>query len=141
MGVGFFCFGVFVKVYLARFEKNGKFAYKIGHTKYFYPIKRFTGQEYHDQYKIFEEIIILDDINVQHENALIARQMAQMVEACIQGVFPKNFMLEPYFLTEEKAFEGLSGITEMFILEENQTQQHVCNTFARIKKRVEKLKW
>lgn len=128
-----------MKVYLAKFEKNGQVAYKLGHTKYFYPIKRFTGAEYNDQYKIFDHITIVNDINVQHANAMVARQMAQLVESCLQGMYPKNFRLEQYFLTEANAFDGLSGITEMFILEEHQTEEQLLKIFKQVKQRVERV--
>jgi len=119
-----------MKVYLARFEKNNKVSYKIGHTKFFYSIKRFADE----QYKVFDNITIVEDINVQHASAITARLMAQLVEEWLHGVFPKNFRLESHFVTEENLFDGLSGITEMFILEDNQTEDDVKRIFLNVKK-------
>lgn len=133
-----------MKVYLAKFYLNNKVAYKIGHTKYFKSIKRFqkevNGEWVFDkQYKVFDKISILDDILVQHSDAVIARNTAKVVEECLHAIFPKNFRLESHFLVEDNAFNGLSGITEMFILENNQTEESVKNTFNNIKLRIEAL--
>lgn len=124
-----------MKVYLAKFVLNGKVAYKIGHTKWFYSIKRFNDE----QYKVFDSISIIDDIHIQHANPRTARLFSEIVEQCLHGVFPKNFRLEEYFLVENNTFDGLSGITEMFVLEKEQTEQLVSETFARVKKRVIRL--
>lgn len=121
-----------MKVYLGKFEKNGKVAYKTGHTKWFKSEKRFAD----DQYKIFDKITILDDIYISHEDARIARKMSEGVEACLHAFFPKNFYLEPYFMTEDHAFEGLSGITEMFILPEGWTEAQMLEIFRRVKRNV-----
>ena len=102
-----------MKVYLAKFTKNGKVAYKIGHTKWFYPIKRFQEEEYN----VFDKVEILADINIQHTDPVIARFATELVEVTLHAVFPKNFRLEEHFMTEQNVFDGLSGITEMFISE------------------------
>jgi hypothetical protein len=57
----------------------------------------------------------------------------------LHGVFPKNFRLESHFVTEENLFDGLSGITEMFILEDNQTEDDVKRIFLNVKKNIERL--
>lgn len=124
-----------MKVYLAKFVLNGKVAYKIGHTKWFHAIKRFSEESY----TLFESVSIMDDILIQHDDPRQARLQSQIVEECLHGMFPKNFQLEPYFLTEDGTFDGLSGITEMFILKEGQTEQDVIQTFARVKKHVTRL--
>lgn len=121
-----------VKTYLARFKKNNQVAYKTGHTKWFKSIKRFEDS----QYDIFDEVKIMDDILIQHEDARVARICARLVEACLQAVFPKNFRLEEHFLTEEGVFDGLNGITEMFILKEGQTEKDVLELFRRVKRNV-----
>lgn len=123
-----------MKVYLARFTKNGKTAYKIGHTKWFKSIKRFSD----DAYKIFDSIEIIDDIDIQHRDARMARLCAKLVESILQAYFPKNFWLEKYFLTEDNVFDGLSGITEMFILEYGQTEDDIIKIFQRAKKNAER---
>jgi hypothetical protein len=121
-----------MKVYLAKFEKNGKTAYKTGHTKWFKSGKRFADE----QYDIFDKVTILDDIYISHDDARVARKMSEAVEACLHAFFPKNFHLEPYFVTEDKAFEGLSGITEMFILSEGWSEDQVLEIFRRVKRNV-----
>lgn len=121
-----------MKVYLAKFEMNGKVAYKIGHTKYFNAIKRFEDE----QYKVFDSVGILGDIYVQHRSAETARLVARAIEITLQCVYPKNFRLEEHFLTEDKVFDGLSGITEMFILEEGQQEQDVIDLFRKVGKKV-----
>lgn len=121
-----------MKVYLAKFEKNDKVAYKIGHTKWFQSHKRFEDP----QYDVFDRVSILNDINIQHTDARVAREEAELVEGCLRAFFPKNFRLEQHFITEEKVFDGLSGITEMFILSEGQTETFVVDIFNRVKRNV-----
>lgn len=121
-----------MKVYLAKFEKNGQVAYKIGHTKWFQSIKRFADQ----QYSVFDDVSILDDIYIQHADAQVAREEAELIEACLRAFFPKNFRLEPHFMTEENRFNGLSGITEMFKLEGDMTEESVLSVFRRVKRNV-----
>ena len=133
-----------MKVYLAKFYLNNKVAYKIGHTKYFKSIRRFQKEVHGEwvidqQYKVFDKISILNDILIQHSDAGIARNTAKVVEECLHAIFPKNFRLESYFLVEDNTFNGLSGITEMFILENDQTEESVKNTFNNIKLRIEAL--
>jgi len=120
-----------MKVYLAKFTLNNKVMYKIGHTKYFNSITRFEK----DEYDVFDNVEILDDIYVEHKDAIVARQMSKLVEACLQAYFPKDFRLEEYFQTEEKFFDGLSGITECFILN-NQTEESLLEVFRRVKREV-----
>ena len=124
-----------MKVYLARFIKNKKVAYKIGHTKWFNSIKRFDDE----QYNIFDDVGILSDILVSDPDGKVARQKAELVEACIQGMFPKNFRLEEHFSTPDNTFTGLSGITEMFILPKDTQEENMVEIFESIKKRVERL--
>ena len=124
-----------MKVYLARFAKNDKVAYKIGHTKWFNSIKRFNDE----QYNIFDDVSILSDILVSDVDGKVARQKAELVEACIQGMFPKNVRLEEHFTTPDNTFTGLSGITEMFILPNNTQEEDVVEIFDSIKKRVERV--
>lgn len=121
-----------MKVYLAKFEKNGQVAYKIGHTKWFQSHKRFADE----QYNVFDRVAILDDIYIQHADARVAREEAELIEGCLRAFFPKNFRLEPHFMTEEKVFDGLSGITEMFILESGMTEEYVVSVFRRVKRNV-----
>ncbi len=124
-----------MKVYLARFAKNKKVAYKIGHTKWFNSIKRFDDE----QYNIFDDVAILSDILVSDVDGKVARQKAELVEACIQGMFPKNFRLEEHFSMPDNTFTGLSGITEMFILPEDTQEEDIVEIFEAIKKRVERV--
>ena len=121
-------------VYLARFKLNGKQAYKVGHTKFYYAYKRFED----DQYNTFESIDILSEIRVSDPEAKIARDKAKLIEACLKAMFPKNFYLEEYFQTERDTFNGLSGITEMFILN-RYTEEDLINTFSRVNKEIQKL--
>ena len=121
-----------MKVYLAKFVKNKQIAYKIGHTKWFKSIKRFEDEEYN----VFDDVLILDDIYVEHKDARVARLCSELVEAALQGVFPKGFRLEDHFITEANTFDGLSGITEFFILEEGITEDKLVDVFGRVKKRV-----
>lgn len=111
---------------------NGRVAYKIGHTKYFNAIKRF-----HDpQYSKFGRIVILADIYIQHKDPRIARLCSQCVEVALQAFYPKNFRLEEHFSVADNTFSGLSGITEMFILEDEVSEQSIVDAFERIAKAV-----
>ena len=124
-----------MNTYLAKFTLNGKAAYKIGHTKFWYAEKRFNDP----QYNMFDSVSILGQIHSSHENGTIARNYAKLIEETLKGVFPKNFRLEEHFVTEDNKFTGLSGITEMFILEGNQTEQNIIDTFMRVKRNVERV--
>lgn len=121
-----------MKVYLAKFLKNNQVAYKVGHTKWFQSHKRFADE----QYKVFDRVDIIDDIYIEHTDARVAREEAELIEACLRAFFPKNFRLEPHFMTEENVFDGLSGITEMFILENDMTEEDVVSVFRRVKRNV-----
>jgi hypothetical protein len=103
-----------MNVYLAKFYLNGKVAYKIGHTKWPNAIKRFDDE----QYNVFENIEILNNILVHDRDPKVARTYAKLVEETLKAIFPKNFRLEEHFVTEENKFNGLSGITEMFLYED-----------------------
>jgi hypothetical protein len=122
-----------MKVYLAKFTKNGYVAYKIGHTKWFNSIKRFDDK----QYNIFDRIDILDDIDVQHANARTARYSAELIESVLHGIFPKNFLLEQHFNVDPHTFDGLSGITEMFLSDMPEPQ--IRQVFANVKYSVGRL--
>lgn len=119
-----------MKVYLARFSKNDKVAYKVGLTKYFKAIKRFEDQ----QYDIFDDIVILDDIYIESKDYATARLCCELVEATLKGVFPKDFRLEEYFMTEDNTFDNLSGITEMFLFD--YPEEILLETFAKVKRNV-----
>lgn len=147
-----------MKIYLALIELNGKVCLKVGHTKWYHSIKRFLAEEHtknkdlniervkmnvkkylDPQYQIFDNITILNDIKIEHEDPRIARLCAQLVEESIKGFRSKNFHLETHFGMPFKTFDGLSGITEMFILEENETIEDIEEAFARVKNNVERL--
>lgn len=105
--------------------------YKIGHTKYYNSIARFEDP----QYEKFDLIEILDDIYIEHKDARVARQMAKLVEACLQAYFPKDFRLEEFFEMDEGYFDNLSGITECFILN-SKTEKDVVDMFRKVKREV-----
>lgn len=119
-----------MKVYLAKFTKNGQIAYKVGLTKYFKAIKRFEDS----QYDIFDDVVILDDIYIESKDYNTARMCCELVEATLLGVFPKDFRLEEHFMTEDNAFDNLSGITEMFLFD--YPEEILLETFARVKRNV-----
>lgn len=121
-----------VKVYLAKFRIGKSVAYKIGHTKYYHAIKRFEDP----QYAMFDDIAILADINVQHTSPVVARLVASSVEAALQSVYPKNFMLEEFFGMKDNEFDGLSGITEMFILNGSDEEHMLVEIFQRASKKL-----
>ena len=108
---------------------NGRVAYKIGHSKHsFRPELRFID----DQYDVFDAIEILATISINHEEYRTAKSKVERVEKGLQQLYPKNFYLEKYFDKPVGTFDGLSGITEMFILEEGQTEQELLDWFDRI---------
>lgn len=119
-----------MKVYLAKFTKNEQIAYKVGLTKFFKAIKRFEDE----QYNIFDDVEILDDIYIESKDYATARLCCELVEATLKGVFPKDFRLEEHFVTEDNAFDNLSGITEMFLFE--YPEDILLTTFARVKRNV-----
>jgi len=131
-----------MKVYLAKFTKDEKIMYKIGHTKWFYPIKRFKHvdpEQFDEQYKFFDNIEIIADILVNHEYAETARSLAKYVEITLQAMYPKNLWLEAYFHTDKSQFDNMSGITECFVLEEGQTEKQLIKMFERINKSIQKI--
>ena len=115
-----------MNVYLAKFHLNGKVAYKIGHTKWPDARKRFQDE----QYEVFDSVQILNNIIVQDGDPKIARTYAKLVEETLKGIFPKNFRLEEHFVTEENKFDGLSGITEMFLYE---NEDDLIEKFKKVK--------
>lgn len=121
-----------MNVYLAKFTLKNKVAYKVGHTKYFYAHKRFDD----DQYKIFDQVEILDQIRISHNDPKIARTYVKLVEETLKAIFPKDFVLEDHFVMEAKTFDGLSGITEMFLHED---ENNLLKIFSRVKRNVEKV--
>lgn len=118
-----------MKVYLAKFTIGEKSAYKIGYTKWFMAEKRFDDE----QYDVFDKIEILDTIYITHPSIAKARGYTEFVEGFLKSVFKKNFRLETYFGAPDDFFTGLSGITEMFILEEGMTEQYVVGVFRNVK--------
>lgn len=119
-----------MKVYLAKFTKNGKIAYKVGHTKFFKSINRFADS----QYNVFDSVVILDDIYIENKDYTTAKICSELVETTLQGFFPKDFRLEDHFMTEEHVFDNLSGITEMFLCD--YPEEVLLETFARVKRNV-----
>lgn len=142
--------------YLAEMWVGDKSNFKIGLTKYYYPVKRFLKKEYREFredkrfdtdtiekddlycldscYHMYDKIKILAKIKIQHKDPIIARQQAALVEAHALSLFPKNFRLEEYYETEDNYFDGVSGCTEMFILKENQTRADVIRGFNNLKR-------
>ena len=118
-----------MNVYLAKFYLNGKVAYKIGHTKWPNAMKRFEDE----QYDVFDDVEILNNIIVQDRDPRIARTYAKLVEETLKGIFPKNFRLEEHFVTEENKFDGLSGITEMFLYED---EEDLMEKFNKVKQNI-----
>ena len=123
-----------MNTYLAKFVLNNKVAYKLGHTKWPNAYKRFEDE----QYNVFDDVVILGEIITRHQDARVARNYAKLIEETLKAVYPKNFRLESHFLTEDDKFNGLSGITEMFILKEGQSEEDIVDTFARVKRNVER---
>jgi hypothetical protein len=121
-----------MNVYLAKFYLNGKVAYKIGHTKWPNAIKRFDNE----QYNVFDNVEILNNIIVRDKDPKVARTYAKLVEETLKAIFPKNFRLEEHFVTEENKFDGLSGITEMFLYED---EDELLEKFDKVKYNVTKV--
>ncbi len=117
-----------MKVYLAKFYLGEKIAYKVGITKWFLVNKRFNDP----QYDKFDKIEILADIYIQHPNATVARRRCLFIEGILKAVFKKNFRLEEHFEQRDNYFNGLSGITEMFILPPGMTEQNVIDVFRNV---------
>lgn len=117
-----------MKVYLAKFHLGAKVAYKVGITKWFMVHKRFDDP----QYDKFDKIDILADIYLQHPNAKVARRRCLFIEGILKAVFKKNFRLEEHFEQRDNYFNGLSGITEMFILPPGMTEQNVVDVFKNV---------
>ena len=121
-----------MNVYLAKFTLDDEVAYKTGHTKYTYqPIKRFGDV----QYLVFDKIEILESIQIQRDSYYEAKDVAYKIEKDIQAVWPKNFYLEEHFAKPAGTFNGLSGITEMFILTDGVTESDVVSSFLSFKEK------
>lgn len=123
-----------MKVYLAKFYLGEKVAYKIGLTKWYVVEKRFADK----QYDVFDKIEIIDAIYIKHDSATVARARCEFVEGILKAVFKKNFRLESYFGAPDNFFNGLSGITEMFILPEGVSEQFVTSVFSNVKNFVQR---
>jgi hypothetical protein len=120
-----------MNVYLCKFNIADKTAYKVGYTKWYITEKRFSDS----QYSCFDNIEIIDTIYISNEDYQIAKKRCLFVEGFLKCFFKKNFRLEQYFNKPKGFFNGLSGITEMFVLN-NMTEQEMIEIFQDVKKHV-----
>jgi len=123
-----------MKVYLAQLTHRitKKVIYKCGYVKHQNAAKRFDGDEYKDF-----DIEILGSINISNPSYDKAVEYCKEIEQYLQKKFPKNFWIENYLGVERGYYDGLSGITEMFILEKGQTKSDVVSLFYKVKDRVD----
>ena len=105
-----------------------KVAYKVGHTKLPNALKRFR-----DEHFVVFDIESLGNIIINDTNPTVARNYCKIVEECFKVMYPKNFMLEEHFEYPKGKFDGLSGITEMFILGEHQTEEQLVKDFQKVR--------
>lgn len=96
--------------------------YKFGWTNHSDVLKRFQDP----QYDPFEIRAIASVAGTPEE--------VQAMESVLLSFFPKNIWLENY-LGDERTWNGLSGITEIVNLTEQQ-YQHACKSMHRLKDRV-----
>ena len=124
-----------MRVYLARFEYKfniGEYLYKKGYCLNWNPEDRFKDPQYKDF-----NITILDSIYITNPNYDTAVMLCKEVEDYLHKKFPKNFVLEQYLNVPFGTFNGLSGITEMFILEEGMIEDQLKSFFVKVKDKVQ----
>lgn len=117
-----------MNVYLGKFERKQNFCYKIGITqcrKDRILAERF-GDRYGNRYEVFDRIKILETIYISDDNPK-AHEDALRVEDYLHKMFPKKFVLEKHFRTGHGTFNGVSGITEMFLTD--LTEEDLILTF------------
>ena len=105
-----------------------KVAYKVGHTKWPNPLKRFR-----DEHFVVFDIEPLGNIIINDKDPVVARNYCKIVEECFKVMYPKNFILEEHFDYPKGKFDNFSGITEMFILNEHQTEEKLVDDFQKIR--------
>ena len=103
-------------------------AYKVGHTKWPNALKRFK-----DEHFVHFDIESLGNIIINDKDPVVARNYCKLVEECFKTMYPKNFRLEEHFNYPAGKFDGLSGITEMFILEDGQSEDKLVNDFQKVR--------
>ena len=79
------------------------------------------------------DIESLGNIIINDKDPVVARNYCKIVEECFKVMYPKNFMLEEHFGYPKGKFDGFSGITEMFILNEHQTEQQLVDDFQKVR--------
>ncbi len=100
------------KVYFCKFtdKVTNKVFYKFGHTSKSDVLERFDTKYdiRYEQFNITVVCSIKGDI-----------KWCQQIEEIFKFIFPKNLWLEEY-LGDDRTWDGLSGITEIVQLDEDQ---------------------
>lgn len=112
------------KAYFMKFvdKTTKKSFYKFGHTKHNDALKRFAYSEY-------------DPFNITCIASIYGTlEQVQLIEKFFLSAYPKNIWLEN-FLGDERKWDGLSGITEIVSLSEDQ-YNHALRTFYRLKEMI-----
>lgn len=123
-----------MKVYLAEFrykELPQWVWYKLGYVLEYDAALRFAGDEY-DPFNVR----ILSSIYISNPDYHKAVELCKEVEGYLLRKFPKNFVLEEYLNLPQGTFNGLSGITEMFLLPKGVNRQDLIDFFNKVKDRV-----
>jgi len=125
--------------YLLKWTCNNKVAYKTGISKDHSRLleNRFgkSSKFYHPGYSLFK-IEELANVYCSSESYSLARAAAFGMEHAFKSVFPKNFQLEEYFNLSDGVLDGMSGITEFFLLPEYLNEDIMIDIFNRANKSV-----
>lgn len=118
-------------------RQTSKTIYKIGHTKWGPSniMKRFDDPEYADF-----KITLLSYMMFSHGNWAVAKAVIITAENMIRAVIPPkppSFMIEEYFERPAGSMK-ISGVTELFLLKETQTEDMLVSVFDRFKPALQK---
>lgn len=117
-----------MKFYFIEFahKESGKVIYKFGYTKEIDVLKRFH-QDTFDSNRLWIEF---------NKRVLFSAygtfEQVSTLETKLLELYPKNYILENYLSKPFGYFNGLSGITETFITDE-QTKNKICTFLYNIK--------
>ena len=119
-------------VYLDKFIRNNKVAFKLGKSKY--GVKRVNEERYKDdQYKGFK-IELLDSWWFSTKDPKDANIIANAFELCLHGVIgtkKSDYSLEEHFGDEKGSYGNFGGVTEFIV---NKDEETILTIFKRAKK-------
>jgi hypothetical protein len=117
-------------------------AYKIGISKWgrHKLVENRFGDKFNrqHQYDLFD-IEVIGSIEFSSQEYSLARAAALGMEHIFHAICPKDFFLEEHFGLEDGVLNGMSGITEFFLMPEGVSEEDLIRIFNNGNKVVWKL--